>query len=114
MYFMNADGTIRKPQEHYVEPTKEHTPENNSENKQPTVKEEYRRRKRKVHEFNLFKRQPNCDCKNCWKNFCLMTVFYFIVIYLLYLIVQTIFSLVDREEVKTLTTPVIGGGTAQQ
>jgi hypothetical protein len=101
---MNADGTIKKPQESYVEPTQEQPkqkPDNN------TVKEEYHRRKRKVHDFNLFKRHPNCECRNCWKNFGLMTVFYFIVIYLLYLIVQTIFSVIDKEEVKTLTTPVI-------
>lgn len=98
MYFMNADGTIKKSQEQYVEQPKE---------KPEETKENYRHHKRKVHDFNLFKRHPNCECKNCWKNFCLMTVFYFIVIYLLYLIVQTIFSLIDKPEVKTLTTPVI-------
>ena len=106
MYFMNADGTI-KSQEQYVEPTQEKPIKEE-------IKEEYHRRKRKVHEFNLFKRQTNCDCKNCWKNFCLMTVFYFIVIYLLYLIVQIIFSLIDKPEVKTLTTPVIAATTPQQ
>jgi len=95
MYFINADGTI-KIQEQLNE----------------NIKENYHQRKRKVHDFNLFKRHTNCDCSNCWKNFCLMTVFYFIVIYLLYLIVQIIFSLVDKQEVKTLTTPVIA--TAQQ
>ena len=93
MYFMNADGTIK-----------------HQENKKPekeVVKEEYRR-KRKVHEFNLFKRYNDCNCKNCWKNFGLTTVFYAIVIYLLYLIVKFIFSLIDNgNKVKTLTTPVI-------
>ena len=104
MYFMNADGTIKNQQEQYVE----HEQEQPKEKAEETIKEEYRRRKRrKVHDFNLFKRHTNCECSNCWKNFALMTVFYFIVIYLLYLIVQIIFSLVDREEVKTLTTPVI-------
>ena len=97
MYFMNTDGTIKKQQEQYVE--QEH---------KETVKEDYsHRNRRKVHDFNLFKRHTNCECRNCWKNFALVTVFYFIVIYLLYLIVQSVFSLVDKEEVKTLTTPVI-------
>jgi len=101
---MNADGTIKNQQEQYVEPEQEQPKEKPEEN----IKEDYRhRRKRKVHDFNLFKRHTNCDCSNCWKNFALMTVFYFIVIYLLYLIVQIIFSFVDKQEVKTLTTPVI-------
>ena len=102
MYFMNADGTIKNQ---YVEPEQEQPKEKPEEN----IKEDYRHRRnrRKVHDFNLFKRHTNCDCSNCWKNFALMTVFYFIVIYLLYLIVQIIFSFVDKQEVKTLTTPVI-------
>jgi hypothetical protein len=96
MYFMNADGTIKTQDDHTSIPTV-----------QEPIKEEYHRRKRKVHEFNLFKRHPKCDCTNCWKNFGLTTIFYIIVIYLLYLIVKFIFSLIDKEEVKTLTTPVI-------
>ena len=108
MYFMNADGTIKKPQESYVEPTQEQPKQKH------TDKQEYRHSRRKFHDFNLFKRHPNCECRNCWKNFGLMTVFYFIVIYLLYLIVQTIFSVIDKEEVKTLTTPVIATTTPQQ
>jgi hypothetical protein len=104
---MNADGTIKKEQ--YVEPEQEQL----NEKAEETIKEEYRRRKRKVHDFNLFKRHTNCDCSNCWKNFVLMTVFYFIIIYLLYLIVQIIFSFVDKQEVKTLTTPVIATAPQQ-
>ena len=98
MYFMNADGTIKNQ---YVEQ------EQPKEKPEENIKEDYRHRRRKVHDFNLFKRHPNCECRNCWKNFALVTVFYFIVIYLLYLIVQSVFSLVDKEEIKTLTTPVI-------
>ena len=97
MYFMNADGTIKTQDVEDIHTSTEQEP----------IKEEYRRRKRKVHEFNLFKRHPKCDCTNCWKNFGLTTIFYTIVIYLLYLIVKFIFSLIDKEEVKTLTTPVI-------
>jgi hypothetical protein len=109
---MNADGTIKNQQEQYVEPEQEQP---TNEKAEETIKEEYRRRKRrKVHDFNLFKRHTNCDCSNCWKNFALMTVFYFIIIYLLYLIVQIIFSFVDKQEVKTLTTPVIAAATAQK
>lgn len=100
---MNADGTIKKQPEQYVEH------EQPNEKTEENIKEDYRHRrnKRKVHDFNLFKRHPNCECRNCWKNFALVTIFYFIVIYLLYLIVQSVFSLVDKEEIKTLTTPVI-------
>ena len=94
MYFMNSDGTIKSQQQP----------------QQPVVKEDFRhngdesrRKKRKiVHEFNLFKRHPKCDCTNCWKNFILTIIFYAIVIYILYHIVNFIFSLTDKN--KTLTT----------
>jgi hypothetical protein len=88
---MNSDGTI-KSQTH----------------QQSVVKEDFRhngdnRKKRKnIHEFNLFKRYPKCDCTNCWKNFVLTIIFYAIVIYILYLIVKFIFSLTDEKQ-KTLT-----------
>lgn len=90
MYFMNSDGTIKQQASPVV------------------VKEDFihgkRRKKRIIHEFNLFKRYPKCECKNCWKNFALTTVFYVIMIYLLYLIVKYFFSLIE-EKPTTLTTP---------
>jgi len=76
---MNADGTVK-----------------HQEQTTSVVKENFRHRK-KMHEFNLFKRYHDCDCKNCWKNFGLTTVFYAIIIYLLYLIVKFIFSLIDKK-----------------
>ena len=94
MYFMNSDGTIK------------------SQSQQTHVaKEDYthgrhtRRNKKPVHEFNLFKRQPDCECTNCWKNFVLTIIFYVIVIYIIYLIVQYIFSRIDAQNPKSLTTP---------
>lgn len=102
---MNADGTI-KHHENYTGKKPEHKPTATSQNSKNDVKENYRH-KRKIHDFSLFKRYHKCDCKNCWKNFGLTTVFYAIVIYLIYLIVKFIFSLIDKQPVKTLTTPTI-------
>ncbi len=92
MYFMNSDGTI-KSQTHQQSVVKEDFRHNGDNRK---------KRKKNVHEFNLFKRYPKCDCTNCWKNFVLTIIFYAIVIYILYLIVKFIFSLTDEKQ-KTLT-----------
>lgn len=96
MYLMNSDGTIKsRPQQTHV------------------AKEDYnhlgrrtkRSSKKPVHEFNLFKRHPECECTNCWKNFALTIVFYVIIIYIIYLIVKYIFSRIETQTPKTLTTP---------
>ena len=89
MYLMNSDGTIKS--------------------QAPVVKEDYpndgrsRTVRKPVHEFNLFKRHPDCECKNCWKNFALTTIFYVFLIYILYLIIKYIFSIIDVKPT-TLTT----------
>jgi hypothetical protein len=96
MYFMNADGTINE--EKYVSGHTEISPEPDPK----IVKEDYRRKK---HSFNLLKRYPKCDCTNCWKQFMLSLIFYTIVIYLLYLIVNFIFSLIDEKKLITPELP---------
>ena len=101
MYFMNADGTINE--EKYVSGHTEISHEPDTDTNPKIVKEDYRPKK---HRFNLLKRYPKCDCTNCWKQFMLSLIFYSIVIYLLYLIVNFIFSLIDKKE-KTPEVPKI-------
>ncbi len=92
MYFMNSDGTIKSQQTHVVKEDYNHLGRRTRRNKKP------------VHEFNLFKRHSDCECTNCWKNFVLTIIFYVIVIYIIYLIVQYIFSRIDAQTPKMLTT----------
>ena len=117
MYFHNSDGSLIKKDEGYqqqpvVQP-QQTTPietiisspqpkndKKNSDNKPHSDKKEnllegYR---------HLFKRHRNCNCMDCWKNFVLMTIFYAIIIYLLYLLISAFFN---KKEEQTLETKPI-------
>jgi len=108
MYFHNSDGSLNKGVESYKQPvvqpqqttpvvTTTQTPKQQNDKHQNDDKPHNEKKKKKKENFlegysHLFKRHHNCNCMDCWKNFVLMTIFYAIIIYLLYLLISAFFN----------------------
>ena len=114
MYFHNSDGSLIRKDEGYqqhqsvVQPqqttsietiTSQDQPHNNKphndspHNDTPHNDTPHNKKENFLEGYkHLFKRHRNCNCMDCWKNFVLMTIFYAIIIYLLYLLTSAFFN----------------------
>jgi len=115
MYFHNSDGSLTKAY-YNGEESPPRTPVAFEENPQlptpiatstGTLTEHKENKNNHVEGYHLFKRHRNCNCMNCWKNFVLMTIFYAVIIYLLYLLITSFFSKNEQNVVNAEITKVV-------
>lgn len=108
MYFHNSDGSLIRKDEGYqqqpvVQPqqttsietiTSPHQQHNDKPHNDQSHNDQLHNKNENFLEGykHLFKRRRNCNCMDCWKNFVLMTIFYAIIIYLLYLLITAFFN----------------------
>ena len=105
MYLMNSDGTINTTtkegfnpiQTNHVNPSPAVDEPHNSSSISSHPHEEIKKEGETKENFS-HRRHHNCNCTTCWKNFIVTTIFYVLIIYIIYLISKFLMS--DNQESK--------------